>query len=239
MADPLEDLLDPPAPPAGTDPAPPADPAPAPPTGTTIDPAELERLRRAAERSELLESQVQLLQAAQQQYRAPEPAPEGDPNADFFVDPRASVRKEIDATVTPYARQMAAQIGAMSVNNFKAGKTGDRFYAGVAPFFDKKAQGIDKSWLGSLTPEQQQSVLNEAWSSAKGAYLDDYEKKNPPKPAPPPNIGGGSAGGGGSVAGGKASLEQLDPWTYKQAVQAGWSQERMDKFAAELLKEQE
>lgn len=239
MADPLQDLIDPPAdpnpaPPAAADPA-----APAAPTGVTISPEDYDRLKQAADDTERLKAQLEQFQAMQ--YRAPEPTADpnpADPNAEFFVDPTKATKQIIDQTVTPYARQMAAQIGAMTILNYKSGKTGDRFYAGVAPYFDQKAQGIDKSWLGSLPPDAQQKVLTEAWLAAKGAYLDEYEKKNPAKPAVPPNIGGGGSSSGGSIAG-KKTLQELDPWTYSQAVRQGWSQEKIDKFAADLIKEME
>lgn len=176
---------------------------------------------------------------------APPPAPPADPgNPDdqFWTSPSQAtekiVEKRLQEQVTPYARQMAGQLGNMAVTTFRSGKMSDSFFAGAAPHFDREVGRIDKVFIGQLPPEKQVEVLETAWNAAVGTYVREYHAKNPPRPTPPPNIGGGAPGGGGG-GGAKKSLAEIDPGAYKMAVSLGWSQEKMDKFAADLLEEME
>jgi hypothetical protein len=234
----LDQQLEPPAPPALPDPTPPADP-PAP-QGVTIDPTEYERLKRAADQFEQAAPLLDDLRSGRYQSAPPPAAPPLDTMTDqYWTDPIKSTEKMIDqrleSQVQPYARQVAAQLGTMAISNFKNSKSSDPYYAGAAPFFDKEMGKIDKTWLGQFQPDQQASILSTAWNAAIGAYVEDYRKKNPVRNNPPPNLGGNGSAGGGSGAGAKKSLQEIDPTTYRWAVQKGWSQERMDKFAEDLL----
>lgn len=246
MADPILDQLINPGDPAPADPAP-ADPSA--PTGVTLDQAEYDRLKAMADGFEQAKPLLDDLRAGRFSAAPapapppPPPAPNNEGNADdqFWQSPSQAtdklVKKRIQEEVTPYALQMASQLGTLCVNNFRASKMSDPFFAGAAPHFDREMGRIDKSWLGQMTPQKQVEVLETGWNAATGAYVREYQAKNPPRPTPPPNIGGGGSAGGGG--GGKRSLAEIDPGTYKMAVSQGWSQEKMDKFAEELLKELE
>lgn len=175
--------------------------------------------------------------------RAPITAPTTTPtvpnddeyNDEFAVDPKKATQKVVQETVGPYARTIAAQLAANAITTFRTTKTTDRFYSQVVPFFTKRMETVDKVWLGSIKPEEQERVLNEAWLGAKGAYLDQVERTAPPAPTPP-NLGGGAPGGGTSGGGGKKkkTLQELDPTTYAMAVRKGWTPERMQEFADNL-----
>ena len=163
----------------------------------------------------------------------PPPSTES-PDDEFWKSPTAATAKLIADQVSPYARQVAAQLGTMVANNYKSTKTTDRFFAGVMPHFERKLGGIDKNWLGTLTPDQQSRVLDEAWLASKGAFLDESERKRPPV-TPPVNLGGGDSRGATSSTTQKKSLQEIDAGAYRMAMQRGWSQERMDQVAAEIM----
>lgn len=214
----------------------------------TLDQAEYDRLKAAADGFEQAKPILDDLRAGR--FNAPPPAPPpppppaGESNTDdqFWQSPSQAtdklVKQRIEESVTPYARQVASQLGQIAVNTFRSGKMGDSYFAGAVPHFDREIGRIDKTWLGSMPPEKQVEVLETAWRAATGTYVIEYREKNPPRPTPPPNIGGGAPGGGGG-GGGKKTLAEIDPGAYKMAVGLGWSQEKMDKFAADLLEEME
>ena len=154
-------------------------------------------------------------------------------NDQFFVDPGTSTteiaRAIVNKEVGPLARQFAASLGGTAIRNFKFDKSGDKFYAAVAPIFDKKVANLDMTWLGSLENNVQHMTLQEAWNASVGEYVNSESTKR--AASKPVNLGGGGSGGGTSIAG--KTLAEVDPETYRLARQANLSEEEM----AEILKE--
>jgi hypothetical protein len=230
MADPI-DLLETPT----ADPNPPTNVTPSPTPlaagQVAISADELAQLRFNAEAYANARPTLERLQ--QQQQQTPVTPAVAAPSTDdqFWSAPSETAKKIFNDQISPYAKQMAGQLGTMVINTFKSQKTSDRFFAGVMPFFEKKVGAMDASWLGGLNAQMQGRVLEEAWLAAKGAYLTEAEKAKPVTPTPT-NLGG--TGNGGGPRSQKKTLQQIDETAYRWAVQKGWSQERMDQAAADL-----
>lgn len=214
----------------------------------TMSKAEVARLTAAADSVtglsttvEQLREQIELDRNRQQQRERDLARPADvkiDP-AQFYADPQAAiderVRKGVQEMVAPAAAQMQANMGQMALQTFKAQKTGDPMFAGVVPFFDKKSGRLNLQWVGSLSPQDQQSTLNEAWYAAKGEYVDVEGAKRASQQKRPTNLGGGDGTGGGGSTGTK-SLAELDPTSYRWAVENHLSEDDMKEIAADIQK---
>lgn len=231
MADPLEGILDPPAPPP-----PPATEIPTPP-----DPAAALQ-QRNEELVQLLQTQggaINELRAQLASVAAPStetPGNGGDANADFWQDPTAQsariAQEQIAAQVLPQAQAINEKLGRFAVQNFLAAKISDSFYAQVAPLFSAEVAKVPIGALGAAKDADVQSMLTVAWNAALGMYVQEQRLK---RPAAPPNLGGGGSGGAGT--GGKKTLAEVDPVAYQLAVRNGLSEETMQSIADEMEEE--
>lgn len=236
MADPLEGILDvPPVPPPA--PPPPVDPA------APVVPDNKEGERLAAENARLqtlLEQQggqINDLRAQFAQSQAPIEPEQTDDDAAFYQDPNGTARRiaqeAINKQVGPQAREINTKLGRMAVANFTATKVSDPLYSAVLGVFNKSMETVPLDQLGAAPDGAVMQMLNVAWDSAVGKYVQ-AERSRRIAASPPPNLGGGGAGGAG---GAKKTLAELDPQAYNMAVRAGLSEDDMKKIATELEEE--
>ncbi len=236
MADPLEGLLDPPAPPATPPAPPPTDPAQ--PAGVTPEQAaallkaneDLQRQLQMQGQS-LNDMRAYMAQLAPQQPPQMEEPPVGIDQ--FFADPNAAteriVQEQLARQVQPQANEINAKLGRMALNGFIASKASDPFYEAVAPLFMQNMQGVSMDQLGAAPDSAVQQMLTVGWNAAVGVYVQQRRKDAPP--APPANLGGGGGSSAGLGANGKKSLAQVDPTAFAWAQKAGLSEEDMQAIA--------
>lgn len=133
--------------------------------------------------------------------------------------------------VGPAQRSINEKLAGFAIQNFKAAKINDPFYAAVVPIFDKKIANIDRAELGGMKDEWMSATLAEAWNASLGTYVAQEQAKRPKTPAPV-NLGGGAGASGGG--GGARTLAEIDPTAYRWAVENGWSQEQMDALVKDM-----
>ena len=230
MADELDEILEPAADPA----------AAAEPEKVEVTKDELSRLLRAAEDVDTLRGQLSGLTSQIESFRAqPQPQPQqsqedaGLTSETLFQDPGKAIDGRINKAVMPAARKFAEGIAGITIDNFKTRKSDDPLYKGVAPIFDEKLKGIDAAYLGSLPKAQLDAALKEAWNASVGEHVQEERVKRAERR--PTNLG---AAGGGAAVVTKRTLAEVDPATYRLAVQGGLSEEQMQEMADWALAEE-
>lgn len=232
MADEIDAIIDP-----APEPEAPAPETPPAPTGITQEQVEalLSEQREKMEQS-FTQKYNELARNITSAPSGGAPESGGDPQ-DFWSDPRAAVRKELEGyvakTLAPVAGNFAGTLTTITIDNFKARKSTDPLFNGVEKVFDDKIGKLNKQWLASLAPQDLASALAEAWDASVGGYVQAERKRRAATPKPA-NLGGGASGGGGTNKTGAEQLQELDPISYRWAVQGGMTDEQMLETVKEL-----
>lgn len=239
MPDPIEGVLDdidPAAPPQADPPAVAADE-----NKVAIDREELERLQQVAAQFNDVAPTLQMLRdnpglihdlrarAVDAAVGAPNVE---DTNAAFYVDPTAQATRIAQQEAAKMSYRSNQQVGNMMINQFLQGKQSSEFYHVCTPIFNKLIENLDRAGLSQQDQNQVQFILNAAWNSAVGEYSQKRladRKKNPPA-----NLGGGSSGGGGGATPVKRTLAEINPALYRQAKEAGLSEDDMAEIVASI-----
>lgn len=236
MSDPLDGILTPPgtppAPAPAPDPTPPPAPAPAP--GLSAEEV-LEQNRRLQEMLERQGSTINDLRSQVATALTP-PAPNEDPNAQFWQDPTQNTQRIVEQTIAqhinPQAKSMNEKLGRFAIDTYLRNKAADPYYTAVAPIFQKQIASIPVDQIGAAPDAAVQQMLDVAWNAAVGQYAQDYTRN---RPAPPPNLGG--SGSGGSGPNGKKTLAEIDAKAYNWAMANGLSAEKIQEIADEIAAE--